>query len=94
MRMNDGSRYFGDFPEVWPPEKVRDHALRLPGAVLTGFVSDGFSAAWIHFRYRGHEFSLNNQLNDFLVFVQDPSASEDLLREVLNHFRPWADREA
>ncbi len=87
MRMNDGSRHFTDFPVTLDWYAVRDHVKTLPGAILTRFVTDGFSEAWIDFTYRGHRFSINDQYGDYWFFVDDPTCPEEILLEVQAH---WA----
>ena len=61
-RMNDGSRKFGEVPQRVLWDEMRDHLLRLPGATLTAFISDGLTEAWIDFTLGGHAFSVNDQL--------------------------------
>lgn len=38
--MPDGSRHFGDLPQTRLWYAVRNHIKRLPGASLTGFVTE------------------------------------------------------
>lgn len=84
--MHDGSRHFGDLPQTVDWYAVRDHVARLPGAALSGFVTDDITEAWIDFNYRQHDFSINNQFGDYWFFVNDPACPAEILREVLNHF--------
>ena len=90
LRMHDGSRHFGGFPERGFAEPdwflLRDAIATLPGAVATGFVTDHVTEAWIDFTCGGHTFSLNNQCGEWWCFVQDPGAPDALLRSVLVHF--------
>lgn len=90
LRMPDGSRHFGGFPERGLAEPdwhvLRDAIATLVGAVPTGFVTDAVTEAWIDFRCGGHSFSLNNQHGEWWCFVQDPAAPDELLRRVLTHF--------
>lgn len=90
--MPDGSRHFGDLPQTVLWYDVRDHVARLPGAVLTGFVTDDVTEAWIDFTYHGHVFSINDQLGDYWFFVDDPACPETILREVLAHFATLLER--
>ena len=89
VRMHDGSRHFGGFAErggdVADWHVLRGAIAALPGAVETGFVTDGVTEAWLDFTFRGHEFSLNNQMGEWWCFVQDPEAPDDVLRTVLAH---------
>jgi hypothetical protein len=84
--MHDGSRHFGDLPQTTLWYDVRDHVARLPGALLTGFVTDDITEAWIDFTYRQHDFSINDQFGDYWFFVNDPACPDEVLNEVLSHF--------
>jgi hypothetical protein len=90
QRMADGSRHFGGFAErggdVADWHVLRAAIAALPGAVETGFVADDVTEAWLDFTFRGHVFSLNNQMGDWWYFVKDPQAPDDVLRAVLAHF--------
>ncbi|HWB73467.1 MAG TPA: hypothetical protein VG755_00900 [Nannocystaceae bacterium] len=91
MRMNDGSRHFGDVPEHYDAtvpewEVLREHVRTLAGAELTGYVTDHVTEAWIDFTWRGHSFSLNNQHGQWWFFVADPTCPDELLEGVLDHF--------
>ncbi len=86
LRMSDGSRHFGSLPFSRSWESVRDHAARLDGARLSGFVTDGVTEAWIDFELAGQRFTVNNQFGEFWFFVADPSCPDALLGSVLAHF--------
>jgi hypothetical protein len=91
IRMADGSRHFGDLPETYDADqpqwhRLREHVGQLPGARLTGFVTDDVTEAWIDFAHRGHTFSLNNQAGEWWFFVEDPACPDDILGQVLEHF--------
>ncbi len=88
FRMHDGSRNFTDLPMTQDWYAVRDHVRLLPGATLTGFVTDDVTEAWIDFTWRGHRFSINNQYGDDWFFVDDPLCPEGFLMEVRAH---WAE---
>ena len=80
VRMHDGSRHFAEVP--WrPPLALRQVLLDSPGVRVTAFI-DGVVETWIDFEYRGHAFSAHNPLNDYWLFVRDPSCPESLLCEV------------
>jgi len=85
-RMYDGSRHFAMLPQTVLWDKVRDHITVLSGAQLTSFICDGITEAWIDFTFRGHNFSINDQLGDYWFFVQDPECPEDILHVVVEHF--------
>jgi hypothetical protein len=83
--MRDGSRHFGDLPQTVLWYDLRDHIDKLEGAVITGFVTDNVTEAWIDFTYRDHEFSVNDQMGEYWFFVKDTNCPDDILRAVLSH---------
>jgi len=87
MRMNDGSRHFADLPEAVFFDDFADHVEKLGGAEITEFITDGVVEMWLDFDYRGHKFSVNNQFGDYWFFVTDPNCPEEILLEVIDHFR-------
>jgi len=96
MRMHDGSRHFGGLPETYDAHRpqwdvLRDHVAVLEGAVLTGFVTDNVTEAWIDFDFRGHGFSINNQHGEWWFFVADPACPDEILERVLDHFEGLLD---
>ena len=92
MRMNDGSRHFADMPEAVFFDELADHAEKLEDAEITEFITDGVVEMWLDFDYRGHQFSVNNQLGDYWFFVSDPDCPEEILLEVCDHFRRLLER--
>lgn len=96
MRMHDGSRHFGSLPETYDPavpqwEVLRDAVGKLAGAQLSGFVTDHVTEAWIDFTFAAQRFSINNQQGEWWFFAADPTTSELLLHEVLDHFEARLD---
>lgn len=87
MRMKDGLRHFVDMPEDVFFDEFADHAEKLDGAEITNFITDGVVEMWLEFDFRGHKFSVNNQFGDYWFFVQDPNCPEEILFEVIDHFR-------
>lgn len=85
MRMRDGSRHFAALPETEPWESLHEHVKRLEGVSDAGMITDEVTEAWIDFRYRGHEFSINNQHGDYWLFVEDPACPAEVLEAVLTH---------
>lgn len=83
--MHDGSRHFGALPQTVIWYELRDHIGRLSGAVVTAFVTDHVTEAWIDFSYRGHYFSVNDQSSDYWFFVDDPDCPAEILWAVLAH---------
>lgn len=86
LRLNNDSRHFGSLPFSRSWENVRDHVVRLGGARLSGFLTDGVTEAWIDFELAGQRFTINNQLGEYWFFVADPSCPDSLLQSVLAHF--------
>ncbi len=91
-KMSDGSRHFADMPETVFFDNLADHAEDLPGAEITEFITDGVVEMWLDFDYRGHRFSVSNQLGDYWFFVADPNCGDEILLEVCNHFRLLLER--
>lgn len=87
LRAADGSRHFACLPQTQMWTKVRDHIDSLSGAVLTTFVCDNITEAWIDFTYRDHNFTINDQYGEYWFFVQDPVCPNEILDEVVQHFR-------
>ncbi|CAN5482078.1 hypothetical protein BH10ACI1_BH10ACI1_27850 [soil metagenome] len=92
VKLKDGSRHFVDMPEVVFFDEVADYVEELEGAEITEFITDGVVEMWLEFEYRGHKFSVNNQLVDYWFFVEDPNCSEEVLLEVIDHFRQLLER--
>ena len=81
FRMADGSRHFAEVP--WrPPLALKQRLLDTPGVTVTDYISSTVET-WIHFQYGGYAFSAHNPLNDFWLFVLDPTCPEPILRKVL-----------
>ncbi len=88
IKMNDGWRHFVDFPvEGAFFDEFADHVEDLEGAEITEFLTDGIVEMWLDFEYRGHKFSVNNQLVDYLFFVEDANCPDEILLEIIKHFR-------
>ena len=87
IKMNDGSRHFVDMPEVVFFDEFADHVEELEGAEITEFFTDGIVEMWLDFEYRGHKFSVNNQFGDYMFFVEEASCDEEILLEIIDHFR-------
>ncbi len=87
MRMNDGSRHFVDMPEAVFFDEFADHVEKLEGASITEFITDGVLEMWLDFEFRGHFFSVNNQFGDYWFFVRDLNCADEILLEVIGHFR-------
>lgn len=53
VRVNDGSRHFGELNFVAFFDVMREHLRKLEGARETGFVSDWVTEMWLDFEYEG-----------------------------------------
>lgn len=85
MIMHDGSRHFSSLPETVDWDLLRDHVATLPGAEVTGFITDHVFEAWIDFTYQGYSFSINNQFGDYWFFVEDVHCPDKILLAVVTH---------
>ena len=83
--MHDGSRQFAELPESCASEKLRQHIERLPGATVTDYLTDNVTEMWLDFSFRGHAFTVNNQLGDFWFFVREPDCPDDILAAIVQH---------
>ena len=92
--MKDGSRHFADLPENTSWEEFRDHIARLPGAKVTGFLTDHITEVWIDFTYKGYAFTVNNQFGEYWFFVKKPRCPDETLTEVIGHCEQMAFPEA
>lgn len=92
IRTHDGSRHFLalQLPRDW--YGVRDHVERLNSAMLTGFLCDDITEAWIDFEYQRHNFTINDQFGEYWFFVSDPSCAVEILETVAEHFRSLIER--
>ncbi len=86
-KMKDGSRHFVDMPEVVFFDELADHAEELEDVEITEFITDGVVEMWLEFEFRGHKFSVNNKFGDYWFFVQDPNCPDEILLEIIDHFR-------
>ena len=91
-KMNDCSRHFVDMPEVVFFDELADHAEELEDAEITEFITDGVVEMWLEFEFRGHKFSVNNKFGDYWFFVQAPNCPDEILLEVIDHFRQLLER--
>ena len=85
IKMNDGSRQFGDLPQSILWHQLRTHIERLTGVEITDFITDNITEAWIDFSYCGQQFSVNDQFGRYWFFVKDPRCSDSILETVLQH---------
>ncbi len=87
IKMNDGSRHFVDLPEVVFFDEFCDYTEKLKGAEIIEFLTDGVVQMWLDFEFSGHKFSVINQLGDYWFFVENPDCPDEILLEVIAHFR-------
>lgn len=91
-KLNDGSRHFVDLPEVVFFDEIYEHAEELDGVEITEFITDGTIGMWLDFEFRGHKFSVTNQFGDFWFFVEDAECPDEILLEIIEHFRQLLER--
>ena len=92
IKMNDGSRHFVDMPEVVFFDEFYEHTEKLESAEITEFLTDGVVEMWLDFEFRGHKFSVNNQFGDYWFFVENPECPDEILLEVVAHYRQLLER--
>lgn len=85
IRMHDGSRHFASLPQTVMWHGLRDHLDKLKNAVVTEFITDKVTEAWIDFDFQNKRFSVNDQFGEYWFFVQDTSCPDDILVEVIKH---------
>jgi hypothetical protein len=90
--IKDGSRHFVDMPEVVFFDEFYEHTEKLEGAEITEFLTDGVVEMWLDFEFRGYKFSVNNQLGDYWFFVENPECPDEILLEIIAHFRKLLER--
>jgi hypothetical protein len=85
--MHDGSRNFAKMPQAasWPA--LRNHLEQLEGLVVTAFLTDHVTEAWLDFEFRGHAFTVNNQFGEYWFFVRDPECDDSTLQTIVGHGR-------
>jgi hypothetical protein len=86
FRAADGSRHFLSLPQSALFDDIRDHVEKLPGARLTGYLTDGIVEVWIDFQYSRYSFTINNQFGEYWFFVADPTCPQELLIDIAEHF--------
>lgn len=91
-KMTDGSRHFVDLPEVVFFDELYEHTEEPRGAEMTEFIADGVVEMWLEFEFRGHNFSVTNQFGDYWFFVEDPQCPDEILLEIVEHFRELLER--
>jgi hypothetical protein len=91
-KLDDGSRHFVDMPEVVFFDEIADHVEKLDGAEITEFLTNGVVEMWLEFEFAGHKFSVTNQFGDYWFFVQDVDCTEEILFEIIDHFRQLLER--
>ena len=92
LKMNDGSRHFVDLPEVVFFDDLADHVEEMDGAEITEFLTNGVVEMWLEFEFAGHKFSVTNHFGDYWFFVQDAACPDEILLEVIDHFRKLLER--
>ena len=91
-KLNDGSRHFVDMPEVVFFDEVADHVEELEGAEIIEFITNGVVEMWLEFEFLEHTFTVTNQFGDYWFFVRDANCPDEILLEIIDHFRKLLER--
>lgn len=84
----EDARHFVDFPvELAFFDEFADHLEELEGAEITEFDVDGIVDMSLKFEYRGNLFMVDIYFDDYRFFVEDAKCPEEILLEIINHFR-------
>jgi hypothetical protein len=84
-KMEDGSRKFAELPQSLPWHELRDYLQKKNGIVVINLLTDGVTEGWIDFSYRGHSFTVNDQIGDYWFFVDEPACPDEVLNEIVTH---------
>jgi hypothetical protein len=49
-------------------------------------VCDGVTEAWIDFTFQGHKFTINDQVGEYWLFVDDADCPDATLHSIVEHF--------
>ena len=84
--MKDNSRNFMDLPtDIIGWSDLYNYLGKLDGVKKTGFLTDNVTEVWMDFSFRGHNFSVNNQMGEYWFFTENPNCSEEILTEIAEH---------
>lgn len=86
-KIKDGARHFVDMPEAVFFDEFADHVEELDGAEITEFLTDGVVDMWLEFDFGGHKFSVTTRFGDYWFLVEDADCPEEILIEIIDHFR-------
>ena len=91
-KIKGGARHFVDLPEVIFFDDFYDYTEEFEGAEITEFLTNGVVEMWLDFEFRGHKFTVNNQFGDYWFFVENPECPDEILLEVIAHYRRLLER--
>ncbi len=80
-----GKRLFVTLPETVGFERMRSELEALPDCRVLEYLTDGVTEVWIDFEYKGHSFTVNNQLGEYWFFAEDAHCPEVVLLEVAEY---------
>jgi hypothetical protein len=84
----EDARHFVDFPvELAFFDEFADHLEELEGAEITEFSVDGIVDMTLEFEYRNNSFLVDIYFDDYRFFVEDAKCPEEILLEIIEHFR-------
>ena len=82
-----GGRQFAELPANKPFASVRARLAELNGATLTRFANaSDHEDAFITFRYRDHEFRIDERFGKLRLSVLTSQCPERVIYDVLQHF--------
>jgi hypothetical protein len=84
----NNARHFVDFPvELAFFDEFADHLEDLEGAEITEFDVNGIVDMSLMFEYRENQFLIDIYFDDYRFFVEDAKCPEEILLEIIDHFR-------
>jgi hypothetical protein len=81
--MNNG---FCKFPQTRLGCEIRERLVELPGVAVTDAIDAPIAGSWIEFTFRGHSFTINEESEEFVFYVEDGDCPAAVLAEVAGHF--------
>lgn len=85
-------RHFVDMPEIVFFDEFYDYLEKLEGVEITEFVADGVVEIRLDFEFRGNEFFVDNHFENYRFFVKNPECPDEILLEIIAHFRRLLER--
>jgi hypothetical protein len=62
---------------------------KLEGVKKTGFLTDYIATeVWMNFTFRGYNFHINNQMQEYWFFVENADCPDEILDEIVSYCSP------